>query len=229
MFWQVLESFSEKERSSFLQFAWARSRLPEDVSDRNRPVDQRSWRLQLNIIDANSLAGPKASRSMQAGGLITPSAIAAALALSAGHPVGGSAAAGAGGPAGEAAAASAAAAIASMLDTRLPSSETCFFNLSMPAYSSFEVTRRKLLLAMQTTSSKTDPTARALRLCTEWELLNSTPPMPVCAMRCAVLSVVLCSHTLTESCRSVDCFHPPPSRGLPSRAPPSAGIFFFFF
>jgi hypothetical protein len=42
MFWQVLEGFNAVERAKFLQFAWARTRLPPDMS---------SERMQLNILD----------------------------------------------------------------------------------------------------------------------------------------------------------------------------------
>jgi hypothetical protein len=113
-FWRVLESFSDAERASFLQFAWARSRLPDDASDATKPLDQKSYRMQLAIEDVL-------------------------------------------GPGGQAA-----------LDQRLPHSETCFFNLALPKYSSPEIMRAKLLTAMQTTSSTFPPpfvTSLALLWC----------------------------------------------------------------
>ena len=86
-FWKVLEGFSKEERSSFLQFAWARSRLPGNISDGNKAETDRSFRL-LIIIQENKG------------------------------------------------------------DEYLPSSETCFFNVKLPKYSSFEVMRSKILTAI---------------------------------------------------------------------------------
>ncbi len=107
-FWRVLESFNEKERASFLQFSWARSRLPDDVADKSKPLDQKSYRMQLAIEDIGST----------------------------GHGSGGKA-----------------VTTQAILDQRLPHSETCFFNVSIPHYSSPDIMRAKLLIAMQTTSS----------------------------------------------------------------------------
>jgi len=83
-FWKVLEGFSHGDRSSFLQFAWARSRLPADPND-------FSWRMQLSIMEGSTQA---------------------------------------------------------VTDQKLPQSETCFFNVVVPKYSSFEILRKKLMMAL---------------------------------------------------------------------------------
>lgn len=56
-FWTVLRDFTPAELASFLQFAWARSRLPADEAG------QGSYRMQLNILDASASA--KNSQSAQ--------------------------------------------------------------------------------------------------------------------------------------------------------------------
>ena len=58
-FWQVLRDFTQKELSAWLQFAWARGRLPADEAG-----GQGSYRMQLNILDAaakNQAASPNNS------------------------------------------------------------------------------------------------------------------------------------------------------------------------
>ena len=51
-FWQVLASFTPDELAAFLQFAWARSRLPSEMG---------SYRMQINILDkANTHSLPTA-------------------------------------------------------------------------------------------------------------------------------------------------------------------------
>jgi hypothetical protein len=49
-FWRALRSFSAEEQAKFMQFAWARSRLPPE-SGRDA-----TWRMKLNILEA---AGPQ--------------------------------------------------------------------------------------------------------------------------------------------------------------------------
>jgi len=85
-FWSVLEAFNNDERTSFLRFVWARSRLPTSVQD-----------FPMNF----KLQGPQgaAKESKDA-------------------------------------------------DAYLPHAQTCFFSLSLPAYSSLEVMREKLLYAI---------------------------------------------------------------------------------
>eukprot|EP01006_Ploeotia_vitrea_P051059 TRINITY_DN67520_c8_g3_i2.p1 TRINITY_DN67520_c8_g3~~TRINITY_DN67520_c8_g3_i2.p1 ORF type:complete len:480 (+),score=192.22 TRINITY_DN67520_c8_g3_i2:1281-2720(+) len=87
-FWRVLESLDERDTGKFLQFAWARSRLP--------PADEAeaTWRLKLNIID-------------------------------------------------------------SLSEEDLPTAETCFFNVNMPHYKSYDKMRRKIMLAIMHCSSIT--------------------------------------------------------------------------
>jgi hypothetical protein len=87
-FWRCLESFSPEEQGKFLQFAWARSRLP--------PANEAdaTWRLKVNILEA-------------------------------------------------------------ALQDDLPTSETCFFNLNLPRYDSYELMRTKLLFAIHHCSSIT--------------------------------------------------------------------------
>ena len=46
-FWQVLQAFTPDELAAFLQFAWARSRLPSEMG---------SYRMQINILDKASPA-----------------------------------------------------------------------------------------------------------------------------------------------------------------------------
>ena len=56
-FWQVLASFTPDELAAFLQFAWARSRLPSEMG---------SYRMQINILDkANTSALPTAETVSQ--------------------------------------------------------------------------------------------------------------------------------------------------------------------
>jgi hypothetical protein len=57
-FWQVLHEFSAKELADFLQFCWARSRLPADESG----PGQASYRMQVNILDASAGAAQRASQ-----------------------------------------------------------------------------------------------------------------------------------------------------------------------
>jgi len=57
-FWQILSEFSEEERGQWLQFSWARSRLPAEEGG------QGSYRMQLNIIDH----APRGSSSSQQDG-----------------------------------------------------------------------------------------------------------------------------------------------------------------
>jgi hypothetical protein len=87
-FWAVLKSFTVEERRGFLQFAWARSRLPPEGDT------HQSWRMKLNILETQS-------------------------------------------------------------NKFLPSSETCFFNTSIPQYDSYEQLREKLLMAIEQCSSIT--------------------------------------------------------------------------
>lgn len=87
-FWRTLESFSDEDRGKFLQFAWARSRLPpESESD-------STWRMKVNFLEASS-------------------------------------------------------------QHDLPTAETCFFNVNVPAYDSYETMREKLLMAVTHCSSIT--------------------------------------------------------------------------
>lgn len=87
-FWLTLESFKPAECRKFLQFSWARSRLPPE-SDPNA-----TWRMKINILESAS-------------------------------------------------------------ENDLPSAETCFFNVSMPKYSSLARMREKLLLSITLCSSIT--------------------------------------------------------------------------
>jgi len=86
MFWKVLEDFSPRERSLFLQFVWARGRLPPAHSG-------LEWKFKLNFAQ-----DPGSS-------------------------------------------------------SRLPTSETCFCILNVPAYSTAEELRTKLLLAIENCTS----------------------------------------------------------------------------
>jgi hypothetical protein len=85
-FWSVLSEFSDEDQAKFLQFAWARNRLPPQTGKEN------NWRMKLNILEA-----------------------------------------------------------ANQQD--LVTSETCFFNVNMPNYSSKELLRDKLHLAITHCSS----------------------------------------------------------------------------
>jgi len=87
-FWKTLASFSDEDRGKFLQFAWARSRLPPESE-----LDS-SWRMKLNILDGIN-------------------------------------------------------------QEELPTAETCFFNVNLPHYESFELMSQKLHLAVTHCSSIT--------------------------------------------------------------------------
>lgn len=82
-FWKVMASFGPKEHARFLQFAWARSRLPSEMG---------SYRMQINIVESSM------------GQMAT--------------------------------------------DMLLPMTETCFFNVNLPKYSSMELMREKLLVGL---------------------------------------------------------------------------------
>lgn len=87
-FWKAVESFSAEDRARFLQFAWARSRLPPEGDSDN------TWRLKVNILEGAS-------------------------------------------------------------DDDLPTAETCFFNVNVPKYSSYDIMRQKIHLAVTYCSSIT--------------------------------------------------------------------------
>lgn len=53
-FWKVLESLSQKDRQRFIQFAWARSRLPHDMGT------NANLKMHLNFTSGSELALPKA-------------------------------------------------------------------------------------------------------------------------------------------------------------------------
>lgn len=97
-FWQILSEFSQEELGQFLQFVWARSRLPAE--------DQAgSYRIQLNILDANAKTAADGAHQAQ------PDAI-------------------------------------NLNDRMLPTSETCFANVSVWLYSSIDIMRAKLKMAL---------------------------------------------------------------------------------
>ncbi len=102
-FWEALESFTPAERSAFLQFGWARSRLPVDTDDRV----ESTYRMQLSILalarESDSDGDKEVSRR----------------------------------------------------NAPLPTSETCFFNVNLPNYPTLEMTKEKLLLAIQHCASIT--------------------------------------------------------------------------
>jgi hypothetical protein len=87
-FWATLASFSSENCRKFLQFAWARSRLPPESDP------DATWRMKINIMENASV-----------------------------HD--------------------------------LPSAETCFFNVNIPAYTSLEQMSEKLLLSITHCSSIT--------------------------------------------------------------------------
>jgi len=81
-FWRVLESFSDTDRGRFLQFAWARSRLPVDMSSVHMTVNIESDRDQK------------------------------------------------------------------LADMKLPKSQTCFCIVDLPRYSTFEIMKEKIAMAI---------------------------------------------------------------------------------
>jgi hypothetical protein len=60
-FWSILRDFSAQELASFLQFCWARSRLPADEA----AAGQGSYRMQVNILDAAPRGSLAAQRQQQ--------------------------------------------------------------------------------------------------------------------------------------------------------------------
>lgn len=85
-FWQVLEEMSNEERTKFLRFVWARSRMPNSVKD-----------FPMNF---------KLQAAHYQGARTSP-------------------------------------------DLYLPHAQTCFFSLSLPAYTSKEILRKKLIFAIE--------------------------------------------------------------------------------
>jgi len=57
-FWSILRDFSAQELASFLQFCWARSRLPADEA----ASGHGSYRMQVNILDAAPRGSPAAQQ-----------------------------------------------------------------------------------------------------------------------------------------------------------------------
>ena len=87
-FWKALESFNPEKRAQFLQFSWARSRLPpENEAD-------ATWRLKLNVLESAE-------------------------------------------------------------QDDLPTAETCFFNVNIPHYATYELMVQKLQIAVTHCSSIT--------------------------------------------------------------------------
>lgn len=62
-FWEVMESFSNTERSLFLRFVWGRTRLPRTIADfrgRDFVVQVRSGNLTAAQKALNSISSTKA-------------------------------------------------------------------------------------------------------------------------------------------------------------------------
>ena len=84
-FWEVLEEFDDSMRSKFIDFCWARSRLPSSIDN---------FMMPFKICPANGMAKKKP-------------------------------------------------------DLHLPKSQTCFFSISLPAYSSKDILRKKIIYAIE--------------------------------------------------------------------------------
>jgi hypothetical protein len=105
-FWEVLKEMTSEERTSFLRFVWARSRMPNSAKD--FPMNFKIQVFTSNIIFVLFTALTK--RITQA----------AQVQGARNEP-----------------------------DKFLPHAQTCFFSLSLPAYSTKEILRSKLLYAIQ--------------------------------------------------------------------------------
>jgi hypothetical protein len=170
-FWAALEAFSPEQRALFLQFAWARSRLPADMDD----YAESTYRMQVNIVDLMPMQPPAGTPTASGG---APSSGSALDGASGGLPGGAvtllADGTGAGashhslaGPGVVPPAPTAASTPSSGTDAEdgsrgappermpLPTSETCFFCLTLPHYPTDEIMRSKLLLAITTCSAIT--------------------------------------------------------------------------
>ncbi|CDJ51166.1 HECT type ubiquitin ligase, putative [Eimeria brunetti] len=152
-FWEALESFSQAERQRFLRFVWGRSRLP---------LAHATWEQDMEVtlkVPAASLASSR--RPAAVAGTATPAPAAAGPAAGADAaeatetaedtsprtittPASGDAVV-AQFNSSEAAGSNA---VQRLADEMLPQSHTCFFQVDLPPYSSYEVLRRKLLYAV---------------------------------------------------------------------------------
>lgn len=64
-FWQILGEFTQDELGKFLQFCWARSRLPAEEQ-------HESYRMQLNILDAAAGATASGGASAATNDMLLP-------------------------------------------------------------------------------------------------------------------------------------------------------------
>ena len=55
-FWNVLHSFTEAERALFLQFVWARSRLPLDMTNSSSDLN---YRMQISVLESETTSLPR--------------------------------------------------------------------------------------------------------------------------------------------------------------------------
>lgn len=166
-FWKVLESLSAEERAKFLQFAWARSRLPMEPEGRDR-----TYRMQLSILEididghTNSHDEDKEGDDDEGGERSEHDAHNHGITDRSG---------------GNSGADNAGTSLDLTIQTEgkekpsqdkssdqlkanklpLPTSETCFFNVNVPNYpnlpslSSFDILKSKLLTAIQHCASLT--------------------------------------------------------------------------
>ena len=154
--WQVLETFSHQDRGAFLRFVWGRSRLPRpsDFTEAFKihvlpPGDQRwpciAWMIveESNVYDLFDrrlllMCSARCSILLCLGGYCNPFAFKNLLLTVANVPY----------------------VLASFvcplgLDPclpsagRLPKADTCFFTLHLPAYSSCEVLRERIMYAIR--------------------------------------------------------------------------------
>ncbi|KAL8442877.1 hypothetical protein Emed_007092 [Eimeria media] len=143
-FWQALESFSTLERQQFLRFVWGRSRLP---------AAHAAWEQEMEVAMKAPVRPPAAAAAAAAAG-----AAGAAAAAGAGDavsprtittPASGERVVATYTPTVNLLPQGSEDPIQQQIDRMLPQSHTCFFQVDLPPYSSYEILRSKLLYAVR--------------------------------------------------------------------------------
>jgi hypothetical protein len=145
----LCDTLAQEERGRFVKFAWGQERLP--ATDAEFDAYPRT-RMLIKACTINVDGGPAASsRPGRAAADSLPSYLSfMRRATEAGRPGAGSSGGGGGGGDGKPDAAAAPAPLTAeqrqrRVDSLFPTADTCFFNVMLPAYSSLDVMRAKLL------------------------------------------------------------------------------------